>query len=144
MNPNLSLTQRLHAQNRRITPQRLAVLKVIDNAEGHLTAAEIYPLAAREIPGITEATIYRTLGFLTSQGLILRAHMGSGRIVYESRTRAHHHLVCRKCGDSVDLPESLLQDVYRQVEEKYGFLMDSTHSTLFGLCPNCRLIEEEV
>lgn len=132
------LLRHLHARGSRLTPQRLAILRAVDSAEGHLSPSEIFALVSRTLPGITEATIYRTLDFLTEQGLILCAHMGSGRIVYQSIRHAHHHLVCRRCGDSVNLPEKMLRAAYREVQETYGYRMDASHTTLFGLCPKCQ------
>ena len=93
----------------RLTPQRLAILEVVNGSLGHLSAAEIFERASQKMPGLTEATIYRTLDFLVEQNLALSAHMGSGRIVYETAAESHQHLIFRKCGgtlvvDHHDLP----------------------------------------
>jgi Fe2+ or Zn2+ uptake regulation protein len=67
----------------RLTPQRLAILEVLKNSKGHLTPIEIYREVSPTLPGMTEATVYRTLDFLTRQNLVLVAHLGKGQLVYE-------------------------------------------------------------
>jgi Fur family transcriptional regulator, ferric uptake regulator len=130
--------EELRAHGYRLTPQRLAILQVIQESQGHLSASDIFERAGRKMPGLTEATIYRTLDFLVAQGLALIAHIGSGRIVYESAENAHHHLICRKCGGSVAVPQSDLQPIYDRLESVTGFQLNVSHLTFFGLCPVCK------
>ncbi len=93
--------QLLRSQGFRLTPQRLAVLRVIENSGRHMLPVEIVQETQGIMPGITEASVYRILDFLTSTGLTLAAHIGSGQLVYETAARAHHHLICRSCGEFV-------------------------------------------
>jgi Fe2+ or Zn2+ uptake regulation protein len=129
--------QSLRDHGFRLTPQRLAILQVIEESSGHLSAAEIFQLASRRIPGVTEATIYRTLDFLVEHGMALIAHVGSGRIVYESAAENHHHLICHKCGSAVVIDHNDLIAVYSHLEKITGYQLDSSHVTFFGLCPGC-------
>jgi len=129
---------RLRRHGYRLTPQRLVVLRVLDESHGHLSAGEIYQLAAARLPGLTEATVYRTLDFLVSQGLALAAHIGSGRMVYESAIHDHHHLICRSCGASVEINHQDLATLFRHFEQTTGFIIDASHVTFFGLCPDCQ------
>jgi Fur family ferric uptake transcriptional regulator len=137
MKPSIH-TETLRAHGYRMTPQRLAILQVIQESQGHLSASDIFERAGRLLPGVTEATIYRTLDFLVAQGIALIAHIGSGRIVYESAEHKHHHLICRKCGESVAVTQGDLQLVYDYLERVTGYQMDATHVTFFGLCPACQ------
>lgn len=121
----------------RLTPQRLAILEVVDASHGHLSAAEIYERASLKVPGLTEATIYRTLDFLVEQGLALIAHVGSGRIVYETAAESHHHLICRKCGGTLAIDHHDLEPLYQHLESLTRYRLDSSHLTFFGLCPAC-------
>jgi len=122
----------------RLTPQRLAVLTILEEHHGHMTPAEIYSQATDRLPGITEATIYRALDFLSLHGLILVAHMGSGHLVYEASGHVHHHLICRDCGYTVEIEHEFLQELYNSFESKTGFQIDCAHVTFFGLCPGCK------
>jgi Fe2+ or Zn2+ uptake regulation protein len=121
-----------------MTPQRLVILRVLQDAGKHLTPLEISHLAQQAMPGLTEATVYRTLIFLTEQGQVMAAHVGSGQLVYEIAEHAHHHLICRACGESTEISHGVMEKLYEQIQASTGFLIDSVHVTLFGLCSACQ------
>ena len=128
----------LRARGFRMTPQRMQILSILNNSACHLTPLEIYQQAKEVMPGITEATVYRTLNFLYEQGLVLAAHVGYGQIVYEIADREHHHLICRQCGQATEINHDLLANLYQQFQSDTGYQIDSMHVTFFGLCPNCQ------
>jgi Fe2+ or Zn2+ uptake regulation protein len=127
----------LRAQGYRLTPQRLAILEVLKTSPGHLTPADIYQQVAIKLPGVTEATVYRTLNFLAGHNLVLVAHLGRGQLVYEYAEHDHHHLICSQCGDMQDIDHEQLKDLYEQFSQKTGYKIHSIHTTFFGLCPKC-------
>ena len=131
-------TDQLRSRGFRMTPQRLVVLRILDHAGRHLTPIEIFQQVQQEMPGMTEATVYRTLSFLSAQGMVLPAHIGSGQLVYEMAGHAHHHLICRNCGATHEIDHTLLEALYQQFQASTGFCIDSVHVTFFGLCPNCQ------
>lgn len=132
-------TPQLRARGFRMTPQRMAILHVLHHSGVHLTPGEVYQRASQEVPGITEATVYRTLEFLAENGLACSAHMGSGHLIYEiAKPDHHHHLVCRKCGGEVHIDHTSLEQVYSELEAQSGFRFIDSHVTFFGLCPECQ------
>jgi Fe2+ or Zn2+ uptake regulation protein len=140
---NESITRQLHAQGLRMTPQRLAILDVLQRSHGHLTPLEICRLAEQALPGLTEPTVYRTLNFLAQQGLVLVAHVGNGQLVYEIAGRNHHHLICRNCGSTCEIDHDLLKSLYEQFQASTGYHIDNFHVTFFGLCPDCRASQNQ-
>ncbi len=130
--------RQLRREGHRITPQRRVILEVMQQSGGHLTPGEVFLRARERLPGLTEATVYRTLDFLTRKGLILAAHVGGGRLVYEVAEHEHHHLICRQCGHTAEIPHQPLESLYQRFEVQTGFYIDSSHLTFFGLCPDCR------
>lgn len=131
-------TEQLHALGFRSTPQRLAILHVLDDVHGHLSPTEILIQVQERLPGINESTIYRTLDLLVREGLILETHLGSGQIVYEVAHSNHHHLLCRNCGREEVIKGEELADLYAHFERHTGYTIDSVHMTFFGLCPECQ------
>jgi Fur family ferric uptake transcriptional regulator len=115
----------------------MAILHVLHHAGTHLTPSEVYSRARREMPGLTEPTVYRTLDFLAENDLIHSSHSGSGHLTYEIAGRDHHHLVCRVCGSEMEVEHSLLARLYRKLEKASGFRKIDSHVTFFGLCPAC-------
>lgn len=132
------LADTLRARGFRMTPQRLAIMHVLYSSPRHLSAVQIYEQVRGTVPGVTETTVYRTLEFLAEHGLARPTNLGDGHPVYEIREHDHHHLVCRECGGSVEVENSLFQALYAQLESASGFRLTGNHLSLFGLCPECQ------
>jgi Fur family ferric uptake transcriptional regulator len=132
------LSNSLRKQGFRLTSQRMTILHILNQDGGHMTPSQVYDKARETLPGITEPTVYRTLEFLAENDMARSAHVGSGKLVYEIAGHDHHHLICRNCGKSVELDHSDLQRVYQHMEKLTGYGQITSHSTFFGLCPNCQ------
>jgi len=128
----------LRARGYRMTPQRHAILHTLCHSGVHLTPNEVYEQARKQLSGLTETTVYRTLEFLAENGLARPAHMGNGHLVYEIAGHEHHHLKCRSCGSEMEVEHALLSKLYRQLETTSGYRLTDSHVTFFGLCPNCQ------
>ena len=131
-------TAKLRTLGFRMTPQRLAILRILHDADRHLSPLEVCEKARLALPGLTEPTVYRTLNFLCEQGLVLAAHIGNGQLVYEFGAHIHHHLICRACGATHEIDHTLLAALYQQFQHSTGYQIDSAHVTFFGLCPGCQ------
>lgn len=132
------ILNKLRSQGYRLTPQRLAILRILENSGEHLTPLEVYAKVQQTTPGITEATVYRTLTFLVDQNLLMEAHIGNGQLVYEIADHRHDHLICRACGKTEEVDHAALQPLYERFEASTGYRIDSVHQTFFGLCPHCQ------
>ena len=132
------LSQELRKRGFRITPQRTAILAFLHDSPGHFTPAELYETIRKSMPGITEATVYRTLEFLAGNDMVLASLTGNGHLAYEIAGHDHHHLVCRRCGRSVPIEHDQLLQLYEQIETGTGFRLTTSHLTFFGLCPECK------
>ncbi|NOH04613.1 MAG: transcriptional repressor [Chloroflexi bacterium] len=128
----------LRARGYRMTSQRLAILHVLHHSGAHLSPAEIYGQARLEQPGLTETTVYRTLEFLSKNGLAHSAHKKNGHLVYQIARHEHHHLKCRNCGSEKEMKHSLLETLYRQLESESGYRLMDSHVTFIGICPECQ------
>lgn len=133
-----SYSPQLRARGYRMTPQRLAILHVLHHSGKHLSPTEVYEEAHKELPGLTEPTVYRTLEFLSENGLVHPAHMGNGHLVYEIAGHDHHHLICRECGNEMEVQHKQLKLLYHQLESASGYRLTESHLTFFGLCPDCQ------
>jgi Fe2+ or Zn2+ uptake regulation protein len=131
----------LRASGFRMTSQRMAILHVLHHSGMHLSPTEIYKRARRDAPGLTEPTVYRTLEFLAKNQVVMPAHVGNGKLVYEIAGRNHHHLICQSCGKSFEVQPEALDGVIRQLEKSSGYRFINSHVTFFGLCPKCQKIK---
>ena len=128
----------LRARGFRLTSQRLAILQVLRQAETHLSPREVYKRARQVLPTLTEPTVYRTLEFLAANGLARPSQTGNGHLMYEIAGNDHHHIVCRSCGDELEIDHTLLETLYYKLESMTGYIRIDSHMTFFGLCPICQ------
>lgn len=135
------LSQSLRARGYRMTPQRVAILEALHH-DGHLSPAQIYERVRST--GMTEATVYRTLEFLRANGIVFAAYNPDGHLTYDLAGASHHHLICRLCGAQVDLEAEALRGLIASLEQQSGYRLESSHLTLFGLCPRCQAASEPV
>jgi Fur family ferric uptake transcriptional regulator len=137
-----SLRDRMHAKGLRMTHQRLLLAELLESAEEHLDAEEIYRRAQRRDPEIHRATIYRTLNTLKKLRLIDELdlmHVNGERHYYEIRPRTLHiHLVCRRCGKVQEPGGRFWEDIKTRVRKETGFKPDTVRVEMGGRCTACQ------
>ena len=136
-------TERLRRLGVRVTPQRLFVLEALELAGGHMTAEEVMQWVARRYPALNLATVYRALDVLVSVGLVAQTDLGGGAAYYELvGDSPHHHLACERCGQVIEMDESLLASLRDDALRVYGFHARPRHLAIFGLCSACYAAEQ--
>ena len=138
MSGGLEFASQLRSRGFRVTAQRMAVLHVLRQSRTHLSAPQIWQRARRSLPGLTETTVYRTLDFLSRNGLAWLIRTDKGHLVYEIAGTRHHHIICRQCGSQIEVKHALVKNIYAKLEVASGYRLADDHLTLFGLCPNCQ------
>jgi len=134
------IVQELRKRGFRMTPQRQVILDILHRSKCHLSPVDIFTKARMNIPGVTEATVYRTLDFLSQNEMIHASQNSKGHLVYEIAGVDHHHIICRSCGKSIEIDHSLLKDLYQQLEAISGYKLTASHISFFGLCKTCQNI----
>ena len=123
----------------RVTPQRELILDCVCAAGRHTTLDEIHARVRRKAPAINLATVYRTLKFMVSIGVVVTADTPDHGTTYEIASRpSHHHLVCRSCGQSFQIEGDALQAAFAKLEREQQFKVGNNHLTIFGLCKECQ------
>ncbi len=134
----MSCATTLKEKGLRLTPQRRAIINIIHDKSEHLTADDIITYVQSKMPGVNKSTIYRTLELLEESGCVFRSILGDQYIYHHAEEGHHHHLVCGKCGKTIDCDEDLFAPVETSVWEKYGFRVDFKHVVMSGLCEICK------
>ena len=135
----MDMSSRLSERGYRLTPQRLMVVQAVEAADSHISAEEIYLQIRAIYPHMNISTVYRTLELLGELGLVTETDMGDGRVRYHSIGKGqHHHLVCQRCGATIDVEESILSPLWAEIGERYDFEVDMKHLAFFGICSKCR------
>jgi Fe2+ or Zn2+ uptake regulation protein len=127
------LTDALRSRGQRVTLPRLMVHRFVARAPQHVTAEDIH----EELPSLSFATIYSTLDLLEELGLVRRVATETGTAVYDPRTEDHHHLVCRICGEIVDVDAPVDRADLLAAARKLGFAPDDAQVVVRGVCANC-------
>lgn len=118
-----------------MTAKRAAILQVLQDSTGHLTAEEIF-LRARELcPGIVLATVYNNLNALAEAGVIRRIKTDTGADYFDRTPMEHDHALCTACGALFDLPQIELAAFLSQ---KTDAPILSYHLVVHSICPACQ------
>lgn len=129
----------LRGLGRRITPQRLAVLKILAESNNHPSVEMIYEQVKKDFPTTSLATVYKTVTLLKQLHEVLELGFADQGSRYDgNRPFPHPHVICTKCGSIVDPQFVQMEEIAKEITQKTGF--DITHHRLdfFGLCPKCQ------
>jgi Fur family peroxide stress response transcriptional regulator len=132
------LIQKLRNQQISVTPQRLAVLSVLEGRRDHPTAEQIYQEVARQLPTISFNTVYKTLEVLCQKGLVNKVNPLHEVARYDIQTHRHAHLVCRQCHCIYDLEREPEPVELSPAEVPPGFRVEHQTVIFWGICPHCQ------
>ncbi|MFC1865167.1 Fur family transcriptional regulator [Chloroflexota bacterium] len=130
----------LKEQGYKLTPQRKAILGVINRNRRNMTPAVVYERVRRHYPGIGLVTVYRTLELLTRLGCICEVHTGDNSRSYLLRRSSghHHHLMCSGCNRVMDFTDCDLTKMERRIAKSTGFRIESHLVEFVGQCSKCQ------
>ncbi|GCE05344.1 Fur family transcriptional regulator [Dictyobacter aurantiacus] len=128
----------LRQRGYRLTPQRHMILRVIQEADEHLSIDQIMERVQQLNPYVSLSTVYRTIELLKSVGLVRESHLPGEQPLYETAEgQAHHHLICRRCKATFHLDEELLGNLNEQLQKQYHFHGLSLELMAAGYCHEC-------
>jgi len=130
---------RLKDQDFRVTPQRLLVIRILAESEGHPTVEEIYHQVRAEFPTTSLATVYKTISLLKELNEVLELGFPDGSNRYDgNKPFPHPHVICTKCKKITDPDLIDLDDLSQEMSRKTGYRIFSHRLDFFGLCPDCQ------
>lgn len=133
----LALAEALRARGGRVTPQRLAIARVVRETGGHLTAESVFGRVSERLPGVSLPTVYATLELLEELGQVRRVPAGSGAVLFDARTDAHDHFICRRCGAVADLESHADHRPVLDAAAALGLRADEAQVVVSGICADC-------
>ena len=119
----------------RVTAQRLAVYRALAEDLAHPTAESVYNRLSKQLPGLSQATIYRTLQFFESENLIRKVSSPGSIGRFDANVDPHQHLVCRVCGSLEDISVPALHSAV--IPKVSRFTVEELDIRLVGLCDSC-------
>jgi len=126
-----------------VTAQRLAVLNAV-STHPHATADEVADDVRASIGTVSRQAVFDALGVLTEHSLIRRIQPARSPARYEDRIDDnHHHLVCRGCGQMVDVDCAVGYAPCLEAADNHGFLINEAEVIYWGWCPTCQISHQE-
>jgi Fur family peroxide stress response transcriptional regulator len=130
---------RLKERDHRLTPQRMAVLKILAASEGHPSVEQIYEVVKADFPMTSLATIYKTVTLLKEMGEVLELGFSDDSNRYDgNKPYPHPHLICTKCRNILDPEIATLGELRQEVARASGYRIMSHRLDFFGICPQCQ------
>jgi Fur family peroxide stress response transcriptional regulator len=130
---------KLRKHDHRITPQRIAILRVLASGEGHPSVEQIYERVKADFPTTSLATVYKNVSLMKSLGEVLELGFSDGSNRYDgNKPYPHPHLVCTRCKKIIDPELSMIQDLTQEIVEETGFRILNHRMDFFGICPECQ------
>ena len=117
----------------RITEQRRVIARVLSDADDHPDVEELHRRSVVIDPGISIATVYRTVRLFEEAGILERHDFRDGRSRYETTPDEHHdHLIDVETGVVVEFHDDELEELQRRIAEKLGFDLVDHRMELYG------------
>lgn len=132
------LVHLLRSSDQRATPQRLMILAVLQGAENHLTADEVFQRLGPMASALNRSTVYRTLERFRDAGIVSETDLGGGVRVYELLDmQRHHHLICHRCNGMIEMDDETVETMRTDIRTRYGFEPQIDHLAVWGVCARC-------
>jgi Fur family transcriptional regulator, ferric uptake regulator len=123
-----------HEKGLRITEQRRVIARVLSDADDHPDVEALHIRSSAIDPGISIATVYRTVRLFEEAGILDRHDFGDGRSRYEAAPEAHHdHLINVETGQVIEFVDPELEALQKQIAEKLGFRLVDHRMELYGV-----------
>ncbi|MFF0155277.1 Fur family transcriptional regulator [Micromonospora sp. NPDC005203] len=122
----------------RNTRQRSAVSALLGETEGFHSAQDLHAMLRQRGERVGLTTVYRTLQGLADAGEIDVMRPPGGEHLYRRCSEGHHHhLVCRVCGNTVEVAGPAVESWADRVAAQHGYADVSHTLEIFGTCPTC-------
>lgn len=119
-----------------VTQVRRTIFDALAEADKPLKNGEVAAL----VPSVDRASVYRTLELFDRLGLtttIVRGWTPFTELAEPFKPH-HHHIVCEKCGNIVEIENDTLEDVLGLIANRHNFTLKKHVVELTGLCEQCK------
>ena len=134
MKQRIDLEQLCADKGLRITEQRRTIAQVLSDSEDHPDVEQLHARAVAIDPGISIATVYRTVRLFEEAGILDRHDFGDGRSRYEAAPEAHHdHLIDVETGRVIEFVDPELEALQKVIAERLGYRLVDHRMELYGV-----------
>ena len=138
-----TMIRKLRDHGHKITPQRMAIVKILAASEQHPSVENIHDRIKKDFPTMSLATVYRNIVLMKSMGEVLELGFPEGSNRYDGKNPLPHpHVICVKCGRIVDPDLESLDEMKKEVASETNFEVLNHRLDFFGICSNCMAEKE--
>ncbi len=120
----------------KLTHQRNAIIDYLKCNKEHPSAEDIHRVISKKFPSISLATVYNTLKALGANGKISALTIDPAKKRYEPHSGTHHHMICVKCKNIVDINKEFKLSIPYSMTEDFNVI--GNHIEFYGICPECK------
>lgn len=120
-----------------LTRHRKIILENLKCRMDHPTAKMVYDSARHFTDKLSFATVYNSLEYLVSEGLIKKLDIDAGSARYDAMLDNHMHFICKSCGEVFDLPQVDLSHCILP-DDRFSYESSEISVTIRGVCKSCK------
>ena len=121
------------------TKQRELILNFLKTQEGHFSLDEFTEKIRKKDQKIGTITVYRTLKFLESKGILEVIELADGQRVFEIKKGHHDHIICENCSSIIEFHNDDLEKLQEKIAEEHNVELNDHKLKLFSeSCPQCK------
>lgn len=136
---NHDCKEELRESDLKVTPARLAILKLLELTETPVDVASIISYLDKHAIKTDPATVFRIMNIFTQRGIAKQIELQEGKSRYELSTDSdHHHLICEKCGSIQDISDCGIDMLEKEIIKMKGFTVNRHSLEFFGICHSCQ------
>ena len=137
------MNNNIEKYNIKMTKNRKIILETIDRYNAPITAEELF-FVIKQSTSMSLSTVYRILGFLSDNGILLKNTGMDGKSCYQRNCVQHsHNLICKICNAVTTLPHCPMNEIEQSIHKKTGYAILSHNLEFVGICPKCQKNFEE-
>lgn len=116
------LEDKLARSGARMTAPRRVLARVLGQSSDHPDVEELHRRAQAIDPGISLATVYRTVRLFEQLGIVERHAFSAGRARYEHGGEEHHdHFVNVRTGEVVEFHAPEIEALQAEIAARHGY-----------------------
>lgn len=122
-----------------MTRAQRAVLAALSGDSAFLSAQDIHARLRDTDAAVGLTSVYRALQSLADAGTVDVVRTSTGELTYRrcGNDEHHHHLVCRKCGATVEVEAPAIERWVAEVADANGYVVTSHTLEVTGTCRAC-------
>jgi Fur family ferric uptake transcriptional regulator len=129
-------------KNLRLSHPRLLTYQELFDSRSPLSPQELYRSLLKKQRKVGLTSIYRSLDLFESLGIVFKIINGTSAKYKLCQTEDHHHhIVCKACGDVVELDFCDISDWSKKVTESTGYQVVDHQLNFYGFCKTCKPLQ---